>query len=333
MKDSFIFIGVDVAKDELVISLPQEGQWTIQKIKNTPASILRWTQSIPFSGRQVVLESTGTYSDRLVYALHQAGIAFSVIPPSQGRAFARALHQTNKNDDLDAKMLSIFGQRMEPKVYNMPSERQKRHKEILSVLDALHKQRGQLQNQIHAFSYRVNPHPAALQALEAVLAAVEGQIKSLEEELALEPPEEEARLMALMTSVKSVGVKTATAFVAYFGSFASFDNVKQFCKAIGVCPAEFQSGKSVRGKSSITKSGSGKLRALLFNCARSAIQYNQECKELYQRLVAKGKNGKVALTAVMHKIARLIFGVVKNNTPYQIGFAAKKSKKIANSLA
>ncbi|MCB9314847.1 MAG: transposase [Lewinellaceae bacterium] len=76
----------------------------------------------------------------------------------------------------------------------------------------------------------------------------------------------------------------------------------------------------VRVRRSITKNGSSKIRALLFNCARSAMRYNPNCKALYERLIEKGKNGKVALTAVMHKLARLIFGVVRSGRNYDPNF-------------
>ncbi|MBW7867013.1 MAG: hypothetical protein H3C31_01675 [Brumimicrobium sp.] len=37
---------------------------------------------------------------------------------------------------------------------------------------------------------------------------------------------------------------------------------------------------------------------ILYMCAMNAMQNNRSCKELYQRLISKGKNGKVAIIAV-----------------------------------
>ena len=40
----------------------------------------------------------------------------------------------------------------------------------------------------------------------------------------------------------------------------------------------------------------------------------EACKQLYERLVAKGKNKKLALIAVCNKLLKQVFGVVKNQT-------------------
>ncbi|MDO3427401.1 IS110 family transposase, partial [Chryseobacterium sp. APV1] len=49
----------------------------------------------------------------------------------------------------------------------------------------------------------------------------------------------------------------------------------------------------------------------------TAMKHNVHCRELYQRLLAKGKPKKLALIAVCNKLLRICFGVVKNKMPYQ----------------
>jgi transposase len=50
--------------------------------------------------------------------------------------------------------------------------------------------------------------------------------------------------------------------------------------------------------------------------AGSAIRCNQTCKELYDRLRANGKPVKVARIAVVHKLIRIAFGLIKSNKPF-----------------
>ena len=50
--------------------------------------------------------------------------------------------------------------------------------------------------------------------------------------------------------------------------------------------------------------------------ALSASKHNQKMKELYIRLVSKGKNKKLALIAVARKLLLLIYTIWKNNTDY-----------------
>ncbi len=48
----------------------------------------------------------------------------------------------------------------------------------------------------------------------------------------------------------------------------------------------------------------------------NAMQTNPSFRELYQRLKANGKNGKLAVIAVCFKLLRQVFGCVKNGISY-----------------
>ena len=56
----------------------------------------------------------------------------------------------------------------------------------------------------------------------------------------------------------------------------------------------------------------------------NAKRNNIACKELYERLIAEGKSGKLALIAVCNKLLRRVFAVVKNNTTYQPNYCSPK---------
>lgn len=321
-----IYVGVDVSKDELVVAYPQaQGGWVKAKVVNELAAIFAWLNKLDLRDKYFILEYTGPYSARLIHALDKSGATFSVVNPIQSRSMAKLLMKSNKTDAQDAQTLSQLGQSLKPPRYRMPSSILKNRKEAFSALVSLQKQEGQLQNQLHAFQYLVDPNPVAVQALEQVLHSVRLAIADLEAQI--KPQIEEAQacdLVERISSIKGIGQSTAEAFVTLFGDFSSFECAKSFAKFLGVTPSEFSSGKSVRGKRSITKKGNSKIRALLFNCARSAMNYNPACKALYQRIIAKEKSGKVALTAVMHKLARIVFGVVKSGSLYDPNFTIQK---------
>ena len=56
------------------------------------------------------------------------------------------------------------------------------------------------------------------------------------------------------------------------------------------------------------------MRPTLYMCALNAKDTNGACKELFDRLVAKGKNKKLAVIAVANKLLKQVFGVVKTET-------------------
>ena len=69
--------------------------------------------------------------------------------------------------------------------------------------------------------------------------------------------------------------------------------------------------------------GNRKLRNLLFLCAFSACKHNKACKELYDRIVSKGKSKKLALIAVSNKLLKQAFAIAKSGLVYDENFVSK----------
>ena len=65
------------------------------------------------------------------------------------------------------------------------------------------------------------------------------------------------------------------------------------------------------------------LRNLLFLCAFSACKHNKACREIYERIVAKGKSKKLALIAVANKLLKQAFAIAKSGLPYDENFVSK----------
>ena len=55
---------------------------------------------------------------------------------------------------------------------------------------------------------------------------------------------------------------------------------------------------------------------MLYVCAWTAKKCNRACRELYDRLVAKGKAKKLALIAVANKLLKQAFAVATKNEFY-----------------
>jgi hypothetical protein len=59
-----------------------------------------------------------------------------------------------------------------------------------------------------------------------------------------------------------------------------------------------------------------RIRALLYVCSWSACKCNRSCKELYERLIQKGKSKKLALIAVVGKLIKQAFAIATQNIFY-----------------
>lgn len=131
--------------------------------------------------------------------------------------------------------------------------------------------------------------------------------------------EEFREIKGLIQSVSGIGEKTSLQLMTATSGFKNFDSSKSLVKYFGLAPRIYQSGKKSYspGKCRTSKTH---IRSLLYVCSWTAIKHNTQCKELYLRLLEKGKPKKLALIAVCKKLLRICFGVVKNKTAYQQNF-------------
>ena len=111
--------------------------------------------------------------------------------------------------------------------------------------------------------------------------------------------------------------------VVLTGGFERFSSAGELCSYAGLTPVIRQSGSSVKGRPRISKIGNQKLRNLLFMCSFNACKYNKACRDLYGRIVTKGKSKKLALIAVSNKLLKQAFAIAKSGLPYDENFVSK----------
>jgi len=96
-----------------------------------------------------------------------------------------------------------------------------------------------------------------------------------------------------------------------------FDSASQAGAFVGLVPVHNESGISVRGKPTISKTGNAKVRAKLYMAAVVAIRHNPDIRAQYECLLARGKCKMSALVAAMRKLVHICFGVLKHQKPFQ----------------
>lgn len=314
------WIGIDVSRAELKIARSEGEQWKIETIENATAPISRWIRSLDSLGAvQLVLEATGTYSSKLVHALHRFDVPFSVITPRQASQFSGVLNNITKNDERDACCLSLYGRHMQPPLYQMPSPQQERLKQLYTLLGQLKKQRQAINNQLHALSQHANPVQTALDVMQQTASFLSQQIETIEQEICAHTGPELQILVEKTTSVKGIGPKTALALLVATDGLKHFTDVKQLVKFVGLAPKQHRSG-TLATKAHINRAADPELRALLYMATWSACKSNKACIELRKRLKNKGKAPKVILIALAHKLLRQVWGVLKNDRPFDNDF-------------
>jgi transposase len=122
-----------------------------------------------------------------------------------------------------------------------------------------------------------------------------------------------------LKSIPGISNRTIGMIISVYGNFERFKSVKDASSFIGISPG-IHGGTSVKKSGSIKKMGNPYARKILYMAALSAIRFNKYCKELYERLVSKGKAKKLALVAVAHKLLRQAYGVLKNRRSFDENF-------------
>jgi transposase len=131
-----------------------------------------------------------------------------------------------------------------------------------------------------------------------------------------------------LTTIPGLGKRATALLIIYTDGFTKINNHRQLIALAGLAPREYSSGSSIRGRRGICKMGNGHLRNVLYMCSMSAIKYNKACKDLYERLKAKGKRGKVALIAVCNKLLKQAFAIATKLQIYQSEYVSKKPEKL-----
>ena len=318
------YVGIDVSKATFVVAYSPVKTNKTRTFKNTVKGVHEFIQTISPAAHHCVLEATGNYSALLVYLLSEAGITVSLENPLKIKNFARVMLAVTKTDEIDARLIALYGERMHPTPYKLRSDAILILKQKRTVLRQLKKQLVATRNLKGSLEVLPSFDIECKKIIERTITFLEKQIKAVEEKIASLAQDEYKKQMDLLTSIKGIGVTLAAALIVATGGFTYFDNAKQLTRYLGLSPTYQQSGTSVNVKGHINRNGDSSLRSQLYIAAMASLRCNAECKECFNRLRSNGKPGKVAVVAVANKLVRQAFAVVTQEKPFVDGFKSAK---------
>jgi transposase len=300
-----VFVGIDVSKKKFdVVTLP-EGEWQSYANNEEGIQSLR-DQMLVLRPKLIVMEATGRYERELAIALVLAGLPVAVVNPRQARDFAKAMGKLAKTDRVDAGILALFAQRMQPEPRGVAE------KEVRE-LEALITRRAQLKEMVTAEKNRAGVAPRSMKpAIQEHVRWMEGQVKGIEDELddVIEKSPIWRAREDLLTSAPGIGTGTARTLIAKLPELGRVTS-KQASALVGVAPFARDSGK-YKGQRRIW-GGRACVRSALYMATLSAIRWNPVIKAHYDQLRARGKLFKVAMVACMRKLLTLLDAMVRKN--------------------
>lgn len=306
------FLGIDISKDVFDVSFP-DGKH--QQFTNDIKGYQRF-QTCLMADDHCVMEATGSYHLSLATWLFSQGQSVSVINALVVKRFIQMRLKLAKTDKADAKMIRLYAELERPALWSPPAEYIQQASEINGLVGMLIRQRTALKNKLHSVSIRPGNFATVLKALRKQIANLNKQIKELEDSMEDLIKQHQGKLLSQLQSIPGIGTKTALFLIVITHGFTAFESSKQLSAFFGLAPTVRLSGKSVRGQSRISKAGNNVIRNLLFMCSFSACKNNKACKELFDRIVAKGKSKKLALIAVANKLLKQSLAIAKSGMMY-----------------
>lgn len=317
MQTDPVFVGVDVAKAELVVARHGQSR-ALERVRNDAASIEAWLATVPRQAR-IAMESTGRYHGLLARLASAAGFIVYVLNAADLYFYAQQQGTRAKTDRLDAERIADYlaehHRRLHPwqstdsvqyRVHSLLQRRAKvvKHQEAIRqcLRDApeLATAGQRLQDEFERFLHQVDHD------LEQLVASDEQLCEGCRR----------------LRSIPGVGAQTSTLLAALLGRipFANADALVAFC---GLDPRAVDSGTK-RGRRRLTKRGPALLRRQMWLAAFAGTR-TAALKPIYQQLRQRGFATTEAVVILARKLLRIAFAIWRSNDGFKQELLAHKT--------
>jgi transposase len=314
---SALFIGVDVAKDNIVVACSQ-ATFAPYTVPNKPTALKAFLRSLPAQSG-IAMEATGSYHQCLADLAHQLGLRVYVLNPRDLYHYARGVGLRAKTDRVDAVLIARFlaneGARLRP--YQPATAAQRK-------VDQLLRRRAKLVSLKTAVQLACADTPSIrrdtaslLKGFVALLEKIDRQLAELQQAMP-----ERARELKRLQSIPGVGPLTAC-WLANLMDRVKFRNSDALVAFAGMDPRPCDSGQK-RGRRRLSKRGPAEGRRLLFNAAMAAARC-AAWKASYTRCRQQGWASTEAIMILARKILRIALAMHKTQTDFDPAFIGKRA--------
>jgi transposase len=295
-QNDLVVAGIDVAKDKVDVCIRSLSlRRTFASTAEGRRELASWLRRKKVG--KAVMEASGGYEREWAKALRDARIEVRIVDPKRVRSFARSAGRLAKNDAIDAEMIAWFAETFDEapgQAYDAAREK---------LVQIVHARQGLLDLQTSLQNSGEHAAPEVVQKMQGrLLKKIALELAGLEAAIAamIKATAHFAELAEIIESVPGLGGITAAGLIAAMPELGQVSN-KIAAALLGTAPYDNDSGRR-RGERHI-KGGRRRVRNLFYMaCLGAATRHNPMLKAFYQRLLAKGKEKKVALVACMRKL-------------------------------
>jgi transposase len=308
-KPTIVCGGIDTGKHKLDVAI--EGGSEQLQVANSPdghKALVAWLRRHRVN--RVGIEATGGYEQAIVSQLRQDGFVVIVFQPAQVRSYATFHLQRAKNDKIDAALIATCTAAVK-KIHAPPDPRLAPFAQHLTFVEQITDDIARLKTRLESCR---DPR------IQRIWSSDIDRLKRLEKtELkdlvaAIRQHRDLAKRLDLIASVDGIGLRTALAILVRMPEIGRVSR-EQAASLAGLAPFDDDSGDQIGARH--IEGGRERLRTSLYCAALpAAFRWNRQLIALYRRLIAAGKQHKVALVACARKLLIYANTVVERGTPW-----------------
>lgn len=307
------FIGVDVAKAELVIARhgPGLAAGATTSLPNTCDAIDNWLASLP-AGCRIAMESTGRYHGLVAEMAQKAGHTVYVLNARDVYFYARALGARGKTDRLDAHVIAryIAEHHAHLHAWCPANPAQLQIDSLLARRALLGKHQAALRQSLKELAVDAIKGGVVrlLAEFDVLMASIDTEVQAL-----IASDAQLAHGCANLRTITGIGAQISALLASLFSriAFANADALVAFC---GLDPRPRDSG-TLRGRRQLSKRGPALLRRQVWMAGFAATN-SKVFKPIYKALRARGLPTTAAIVILGRRLLRIAFAVWKSGKPF-----------------
>ncbi len=303
-----VYVGADVAKDEIVVACA-DGSFPVRQIVNQRVALVAFLKGLP-AGSCIGMESTGVYHELLANLAHKRGLTVFVLNPKDTRHYAKGVGLRGKTDRVDAELIARMIEREHAHLHAWipPTPEQREIARLLKRRATLSSLRQALAMSLKGLDGFATDLKTLQARFDHVIARIDARIEVLIES----SPERKEHVTQLRT-INGVGPVVSAALVNAL-EHVPLASADAFVAFTGLDPRPDDSGQH-HGKRRISKRGSSELRRLLYIAAMSARK-TATWKPVFEHYRAKGLSTTAALVILARRIARTAWSIYTHKTVF-----------------
>ncbi|HEZ6481376.1 TPA: IS110-like element ISNgo3 family transposase [Neisseria meningitidis] len=306
-------IGLDISKDTIDATLHKtNGSIHYIKFKNNDDGLKQfrlWIKGNRIRKVYIGMEATGIYYEKAADMLSSYYTVY-VINPLKIKDYGKIRFNRTKTDKADSNLIADYIKRHQDTLIPYQIPKNKALQKLINLKNQLQQHQKQIKNRLHSTEedFIRNIHQDLIDTIqdkmEQVKIAISEQIKK----------QTDNNHYRNLQTIPSIGKDTASVLYAQLTE-KHFKTANQFVSYAGLSPAIIQSGTSVRGRGRLSRYGNRRLKSTLYMPALCAYRFNAFPK-LINNLKKAGKPKMVIIVAIMRKLAKLAYYIVKTGQPY-----------------